>query len=130
MIHLPKHLQEFITELALKDDPIETCGYIAGTGNEVKEIYPMRNIDNSRIKYSFDPEQQFQVVKDARKKKLSLIGVYHSHPTSHARMSKRDLEFVRDPEMFYVIISIMSKVPDIKAFKVIDGNPIEIKMLN
>lgn len=130
MIHLPKHLQKFITELALKDDPIETCGYLAGTGNEVKEIYPMRNIDNSRIKYSFEPEQQFKVVKKARKKKLSLIGVYHSHPTSHARMSKRDLEFVRDPKMFYVIVSIISKVPVVKAFNVIDGKPIEIKILN
>jgi proteasome lid subunit RPN8/RPN11 len=123
-------LQKFITELALKDNPIETCGYLAGTGNEVKKIYPMRNTDNSRIKYSFDPEQQFKVVKDTRKKKLNLIGVYHSHPTTHARMSKRDLKFVHDPEMFYVIVSIVSKVPVIKAFNVIDGKPIEIKILN
>lgn len=130
MIHLPKHLQKFITELAFKDNPIETCGYLAGIGNKVMEIYPMKNVDNSRIKYSFDPEQQFKVVKEARKKKLDLIGVYHSHPTTGARMSKKDLKFVYIPEMFYVIVSIVSKEPIIKAFNVIDGSPIEIEILS
>ncbi len=124
------HLQHLITELAIHDNPIETCGYLAGIGNKVQEIYPMKNVDNSRIKYSFDPEQQFKVVKEARKKKMDLIGVYHSHPTTGARMSKRDLSFVHDHEWFYVIVSIVSKEPIIKAFNVIDGSPIEIEILN
>ena len=43
---------------------------------DVVEFIPMTNVDNAKDHFSFDPKEQFAVVKDMRQKKLSLIAVY------------------------------------------------------
>jgi len=102
--------------LALK--PIESCGYLAGTAGNISKSYAMDNVDNSPEHFTFDPKEQFQVLKAAREEGLQLLGVYHSHPESPARLSEEDLRLLNDPNMTYFIVSLMEKSPDVKAYKV------------
>jgi len=98
-----------------KDEiPIEACGYLAGSGRYIQEIFPMKNLDKSPEHFSFDPKEQFKTVKEARKKDLELLAVYHSHPASPARMSEEDKKLAYDPEMIYIIYSIIDN--ELKAF--------------
>ena len=91
----------------------------------------MTNIDQSPEHFSFDPKEQFQVVKDARTNNLTLISVYHSHPETPARLSEEDIKLLNDPNMIYTIVSLMEKTPDVKAYQIRkpDDTTIEIERI-
>ena len=116
MLKIPAFIKDEIFYLAKKDCPLESCGYLAGINDEIKAIFPMTNIDQSPEHFSFDPREQFQVVKEARKRGLDLIAVYHSHPTSPARLSEEDIRLANDPSIIYIVCSLLNN--EIKAFKI------------
>lgn len=125
---IPNNIRLEMIRLAQKDRPVETCGYLAGQGDEVQVIIPMTNVDQSPEHFSFDPREQFQALKTARKQGLELIGVYHSHPASPARLSAEDLRLANDPGLIYVIVSLAGPEPVIKAFRVDSGNISEVSI--
>lgn len=130
MLKIPFSLKAEIIRLARRDSPIETCGYLSGIDDEIKEVVSLTNIDHSAEHFSFDPREQFQAVKAARAKGYQLIAVYHSHPASPARLSEEDLRLANDPQLFYVIVSLLNPdEPVIKAFKVNSGVVSEISIL-
>ena len=99
--------------------PLETCGYLAGTGDVITTFFPMTNVDASSEHFSFDPKEQFSVVKQARNKGLTILAVYHSHPETPARLSQEDLRLLSDPNMVYIIVSLQHDTPDIQGFKIL-----------
>ncbi|MCP3660465.1 MAG: M67 family metallopeptidase [Bacteroidetes bacterium] len=115
---------------AKKEAPIEACGYISGKiladneGFQVEEIYYMTNIDNREDHYSFDPQEQFDVLRKVQNKGLRIIGNYHSHPASPARPSKEDISLAYDPDSVYIIASLLEN--SLKAFRIINGNVTEL----
>lgn len=119
MLKLSRTHQSELIKLALRDNPFETCGYLSGNGDEVKEVIPLTNVDHSPERFSFDPREQFKAVKEARAKGYQLIAVYHSHPATPARLSPEDLRLANDPDIYYLIVSLLNpEEPVIKAFKV------------
>ena len=125
---IKKSVYDDMVAHSLELKPIESCGYLAGIENEVDEIYRMTNIDNSPEHFSFDPKEQFKVVKDARNKQKQLLSVYHSHPETPARLSEEDLKLLNDPNMVYIIVSLKEKEPIVKGFKILkSGLDINIK---
>lgn len=116
--------QDIITKLfqhATSGLPEEVCGYLAGSGREVTLHYPLTNIDHSPEHFSFDPAEQFHVVREARKAGLEILANYHSHPSSPARPSEEDIKLAYDPNISYVIISLSDEIPDIKSFVIKNG---------
>ena len=116
MIVIPRSIFKKIVDYSNSELPIEACGYLAGTGLIVKQFYPVRNADNSDEHFSFDPEEQFAVLDKSNQEGLELIAVFHSHPSTPARMSKEDIKLAQDPDIFYVIYSV--KEGELRAFKV------------
>jgi len=90
----------------------------------------MTNVDHSPEHFSFDPAEQFQTLRSARDAGLELIANYHSHPSTPSRPSEEDIRLAYDPEIIYIIVSLASEVPVIKAFRIRNGiakeEPIEI----
>jgi proteasome lid subunit RPN8/RPN11 len=121
-----------MVHFANEDLPLETCGYLVGKKEEiiqVEKIIKMFNIKQSPEEYFFDEVEMHQVYKKVRKEGLELIGSYHSHPKTPARMSIRDIKLIA-PNKCYVIISLKDTKPIIKAFIVEDNKPIELKIRN
>lgn len=116
MIRIPEPIVKNIIQHAGDESPIEACGYLAGTGNEVKDIYPMTNVDQSPEHYSFKPEEQFAAMKKAHARELDLMAVYHTHPATTPRMSAEDVKLAYDTSIYYVIYSLQTD--EVKAFKV------------
>jgi proteasome lid subunit RPN8/RPN11 len=101
--------------------PEEVCGYLAGTGREVTRQFRLTNIDHSNEHFSFDPKEQFQVVREVRKAGLEILANYHSHPETPARPSQEDIRLAFDPNISYVIVSLAAEIPDIKSFRIKGG---------
>ena len=121
MIKIPKNVYDDIVSHALKDAPIEACGYLAGLNGEVKYAIAMKNIDNSAEHFSFDPQEQFDAFKKTQKEGLRLLAAYHSHPETPARPSEEDIKLAYDPSISYLIISLAGETPDVKSFKIKNG---------
>jgi len=91
--------------------PAECCGAMLGVEENgvrsVKLARPMRNAYQGpqQDTYQLDPVEQLQVEKEARARKLSVVGIFHSHPDCDAYFSRRDLEN-SCPWYSFVVLSI------------------------
>lgn len=107
---------------AQKDAPVESCGYLLGTDKETAtENYPMTNVDHSEEHFSFGPKEQFAAIKYARKKGLTIVGNWHSHPASPSRPSEEDKRLAYDPNILYFILSLAEEKPVLNAFRIEEG---------
>jgi proteasome lid subunit RPN8/RPN11 len=127
---IPKEIIDAIFEHATIQAPVEACGYLAGKDDRVLTYYRMTNIDQSKEHFSFDPEEQFRLIKATRKEGIELIGVYHSHPVTPARPSKEDIRLAYDPAIIYVIVSLADNKKTMKSFRIngkkVTTEPLEI----
>jgi proteasome lid subunit RPN8/RPN11 len=130
MIRIPRHIIESIIAQAKNELPNEACGLLTGSENTVQRQYPLTNVDHSPEHFSFDPREQFQVLKSARAEGLKIIANYHSHPATPARPSEEDKRLAYDPNISYLIVSLAGEEPVVKAFSLEEGdlvpNQIEI----
>ncbi|MEE8400175.1 MAG: M67 family metallopeptidase [Desulfobacterales bacterium] len=101
--------------------PVEACGYLAGESSKVTRQYPLKNIDASETHFSLDPREQFDAVKDMKKRGLALMSVYHSHPETPARPSAEDIKLAYDPDISYVIVSLSDGAETVESFKIKEG---------
>ncbi len=115
---IPKEIVDAIFEHVTTLAPVEACGYLAGKDDRVLTYYRMTNIDQSEEHFTFDPEEQFRVIKATRKEGIELIGVYHSHPATPARPSKEDIRLAYDPAIIYVIVSLADSKKTVKSFRI------------
>jgi proteasome lid subunit RPN8/RPN11 len=131
MIQLPQQIIEAIIDQASKELPDEACGLLTGVDGVVQKQYALTNIDHSPEHFSFDPKEQFDVLKDARANGQKILANYHSHPGTPARPSEEDIRLALDPGIRYIIVSFAGETPDIKAFSVVEGGmqPCEIRII-
>lgn len=111
--HLIQHAQS--------DAPIEACGYLAEQDEAVTTAFPLKNVDASPEHFSFEPAEQFAAVRQMRAAGLRLRAVYHSHPATPARPSLEDIRLANDPSLSYIIVSLAGPQPDVKSFRIRDG---------
>ncbi|MDR1683420.1 MAG: M67 family metallopeptidase [Candidatus Symbiothrix sp.] len=139
MICIPQKIIDGIIEQARNELPNEACGLLAGEiiGNasntlqtvSIKKQYPMENIDRSPEHFSFDPKEQFSVLREARVHGLRIVANYHSHPASPARPSQEDIRLAFDPNIFYLILSLQEEDnPVLKAFSIRAGEVVEVEI--
>ncbi|MDR1546628.1 MAG: M67 family metallopeptidase [Deltaproteobacteria bacterium] len=128
-ITLPRPLYEELLEHCRRCWPQEGCGLLAGRTAEadktVEKIYPLPNLAQSRTRFDIDQKDQLRAVIDMRKRQLTLLGNFHSHPDTPARPSEQDLQLGLDPAASYLILSLAEKEPALKAFRVawLSGQP-------
>ena len=78
--------------------PRECCGVMLGTvQGDQKLVTVALALDNAyeggqEDRYEIRPVDLLRVEREAREQKLSVIGIFHSHPDCDAYFSKTDLE--------------------------------------
>lgn len=108
--------------------PLEACGLLAGRDGTICRFYVLTNADQSAEHYSMKPEEQFLAIRDMRARKLDLLGIWHSHPATPARMSEEDLRLAYTPDAAYLILSLAGGRPDLRGFRMADGRAAEIEL--
>ena len=121
MLIIPQEIQSELIAHAREGLPEEVCGYLTGTDRKVLKQYRLTNIDHSAEHFSFDPAEQFNVMREARKAGHNILAVYHSHPATPARPSEEDIRLAYDPNVSYVIISMAAEIPDLRSFRIKNG---------
>lgn len=121
-----------ICKHAIKVYPFECCGLILGSQSlKITDqfiIFECNNIQNdlhnkdpekfnrdAKTAYYIDPNEQIQIIREANRKNLHVIGIYHSHPNHDICFSEEDrlMALWDDEPVFplaaYIIISVFSK---------------------
>ncbi|GHU88410.1 Mov34/MPN/PAD-1 family protein [Spirochaetia bacterium] len=129
MLNLGPEFFAQMTAHARSGLPNEACGLFAGTVNgeekTVTAVYCLKNTDESPEHFSMAPEDQFNTIKNIRKKGLALLGNFHSHPATPARPSEEDIRLAFDPSLSYIIISLKDAEPVLKSFSIRNGTVTE-----
>src|SRR5438270_10809172 len=78
--------------------------------NVEKDVRKAMRLENSssgsqRARYELRPEDLLDADKEARRQRLDLVGIYHSHPDCDAYFSKTDLEN-SCPWYSFIVLSI------------------------
>ena len=115
-IIIPGHIFDDMISYCRGGYPNEVCGILAGKGNEVSRLYRMRNVENSPVSYLMDSKDQLQVMKALRDDGLSIVALFHSHPSSAAYPSAKDVELAFYEDSAYIIVSLSQHKPQAKAF--------------
>ena len=124
MIEIPRPVYEEVIKHCKTCYPQEACGFVVGKDSVAHYFDPIENMDHSSITYSMDPKQQMKSFKKWTKKKLSMIGIFHSHVASSAYPSQTDKQQAFYSDVSYLIVSLANmERPDLKSFK-ITGNQI------
>jgi proteasome lid subunit RPN8/RPN11 len=109
--------------------PNEACGILAGKDNEVSRIYKLTNVEKSPVSYFMDSKEQFRVMKDMRENNLSMLSIFHSHPSSAAYPSEKDRNLAFYEDCVYIIVSLLEKEPVVKGFLIREGDIQEISVV-
>ena len=92
--------------------PYECCGFLIGDVDGdvtiVDEVIQASNTrdDSPNNRYAIDPHQLQAVDNEARKRRLGVVGIYHSHPDVAAKPSEFDREHAC-PWYCYAIVSVV-----------------------
>jgi proteasome lid subunit RPN8/RPN11 len=70
----------------------------------VTDILPMRNADESIVSFSIEPKELLQAYELAEKKKLQIVGIFHSHPARPVP-STTDTKFMEINPVIWLIYS-------------------------
>ena len=103
---------------ARREAPLECCGLLGGNGDLIDEYAPTRNLRASQVAYQIDPREHIAIMKNFRVRDRSVLGAYHSHPTTAALPSATDLaEAHYETDFVYVIVSLEREPPDVRAYR-------------
>ena len=89
--------------------PNESCAILYGKIKDsnaiVEDIFLTDNIDESPINFTISNDQLISAYKKAEENNTQVIGIFHSHPSSEARPSKTDKQFMEINPVVWVIYS-------------------------
>ena len=107
---LPAEVEATIRTHAEHDYPEECCGTLLGRDidgrREIVVALPIENTrgENRERRYLIEPKALLHAEQTARKKKLDVVGIYHSHPDHPSQASEFDRVHAM-PYWSYVIVA-------------------------
>lgn len=128
-VRIRRTVIDAIVDHARRDSPLECCGLLIGSADEVVERRAARNPKESPVAYLVDPGDHFEAIREARKKGLAVVGAYHSHPKSQAEPSPTDIRDANDAHFLHVIVSLAGATPQVAAFRIGDGRAIGLPLM-
>ncbi len=69
-------------------------------------------------RYVIDPREQLNAFRSIDAADEELVGIYHSHPASQPYPSPTDRAEAYYPDAYYVLISLRTGAPEIRAFRI------------
>jgi [CysO sulfur-carrier protein]-S-L-cysteine hydrolase len=120
-LQLPRHVADEIAAHARAGLPDEACGIVSGVAATATRFHPAGNADASPFRYSIDSQDLLRIVTDIDDAEEDLLAIYHSHTRSPAFPSRTDVELAFWPDAAYLIVSLASDPPDLKAFTIREG---------
>ena len=93
--------------------PNESCAILFGKIEKdhfrVQDVFLTKNIENSPVNFTISNDELIIGYQEAEKRKLDVVGIFHSHPDSEAYPSVTDQKFMEINPVPWVIFSNKSE---------------------
>ena len=122
MVRLARAIADEIVAHAREGLPDEACGIIAGRGGVATRFHAAINADASPFRYAIDPTDLLRIVTAIEDADEEILAIYHSHTRSPAFPSRTDVDLAFWPDAAYLIVSLASDPPELKAFTIAGGS--------
>lgn len=123
---IPRAIYDGIVEHAVVSAPRECCGILGIHAEQVFWRYEAANIhEEPESSFRVCPEDQQFIFDDMRRRALPDFALYHSHPNGPAWPSSTDVRLAFYPDALHVIVGMMDGTPDVRAFWIRDGRPVD-----
>ena len=108
----------------------EVCGLLSGRDGEILEIFPAANAsEKPETSYEIGPRELFASMRNLRRERLELLGIYHSHPKTSNEPSPTDISAAFYPDVAYFIASPREDAEHpVRAFTIRDGVAKELQI--
>jgi [CysO sulfur-carrier protein]-S-L-cysteine hydrolase len=120
-LRISRQLLDDVIAHAREDAPNECCGMIASSDGEAVAVHRARNTAASPFRYEMDGMEQYRIQTEIEDAGLQLGAIYHSHTRSAPEPSQTDINLAFYPEALYVIVGLKSSQPDVRAWRIVDG---------
>jgi len=121
-LQLPVALYQNLLAHALATPTLEVCGLLGGVGATATRLYRIANIAATpQVAFAMDPQAQLAAMLEMRGRGETLVGIYHSHPTTAAQPSATDLEQAAYPGVAFLIVSLAAPAAPVLAAFAFDG---------
>ncbi len=100
-------LVERMLDLAWSVYPAEAVGLLGGIANEVKSVWPLRNLA-ANLTFLADPYEQYVAMTEIMATGEVLLASFHSHPDAPPLLSEVDGQFVFEVAPIAVVIGLES----------------------
>jgi proteasome lid subunit RPN8/RPN11 len=128
-VRIARELIDEIIAHAREEAPNECCGLIAGADGRAGRLFRARNAEASPFRYVVDPRDQIRIMGEIEDAGEELVGIYHSHTRSPAYPSQTDVNLADGwPDPLYLICSVVSEEPELRAFAIRDGAVDEVEL--
>ena len=129
-MRISRTLYDELIAHARADAPNECCGMIASRDGEAVAVHRARNAAASPLRYEIEGMEQYRIQTAIEDAGLELGAIYHSHTRSAPLPSQTDINLAFYPEALYIIVGLAGQDPDIRAFRIVDGevSPAELEI--
>ena len=132
-VDIPAAIVEAIVDHARAEDPNEACGLIvgdapAGDGGRPLRWEPTRNKAASPFRYEIDPGQLLRLTLATEDAGEAFWAIVHSHVRTAARPSPTDVGLAFYPDALYVLVSLASDAPEVRAWRILGGDVFEVEL--
>lgn len=112
-VYMEECARDAITSHAEGGYPNEICGILLGKEQDGRRVIlnsmPIENSfesDEQYHRFRITPQAMFAAERLARRDRMDVLGVYHSHPDSPARPSEYDRDHAAWTAWTYIIVSV------------------------
>lgn len=120
-MRISRQLYDEMVAHAQADAPDECCGMIASRDGEAVRLYRAENAAHSPLRYEIDGAEQYRIQMEIEDAGLDLGAIYHSHTRSAPYPSQTDINLAFYPETLYIIVGVAGDEPEVRAFRIQDG---------
>jgi proteasome lid subunit RPN8/RPN11 len=128
---MPRRLLNEAIRWAQAGLPNEACGLLAApdiaeNGGVPTRFVGLANVAASPYRYLIDPDEQLRVMLDIDDANEVVWGIVHSHVASAPEPSATDIGLAAYPDALYLICSLATEPPLVRAWSIRDGAVTEI----
>ena len=109
--------------------PEEGCGLIGGRDDQALIVFPVENDLHSPNRFRMNPLGQLRAMQQMDEVGMTMIAIYHSHPSGPKRPSITDLQEMRYPGTIYLIWSKTRVEWELHAFNIQGQQAVEIELM-
>ena len=121
-MRIPRELLDRIVEHARREAPNECFGVLGTRDGQPRARWcEAENARHSPLRYEIGPQELLRVHDRLDEDGLELGAIYHSHTRTEPYPSQTDINLAFYPEALYFIIGLAGEEPDVRAFRIVDG---------